>query len=302
MAILDGPDVRVVDTPHGRVRVRDTGGDGPVVLLVHSLLLDPDLYAAVVPPLVARGHRCLVPELPLGGHALPLRAGADLTPPGLARLLVEVLDAVGVPRAHVVGVDTGGALAQLLMARHRDRVGAVVLTACDAYDQFPPSTPVGLLFRPLFLPVVLGVAAQALRLAAVRRLLLLRPVTHRGAGDDVLRRWTRPLRDPLVRRDVRAAFRAMHPRHTEAAAEANRDFPRPVLVAWGDDDRLFPRRLGERLARELPDARLVTLPDCAAFAALDRPELLASLIHELIGEHVRAAVPPAGGGTPPPPA
>ena len=298
MAILDGPDVRVVDTPHGRVRVRDTGGDGPPILLLHSLLLDPDLYAGVVPLLVARGHRCVLPELPLGGHVLPLDAGADLTPPGLARLVVEVLDGVGVQRAHVVGVDTGGALAQLLMAGHRDRVGAVVLTACDAYDQFPPSTPIGRLFRPLFLPPVLAVAAQALRLAAVRRLLLLRPITHRGADDATLRRWTTPLRDPRVRRDVLTAFRAMHPRHTEAAAEANRDFPRPVLVAWGEDDLLFLRRLGERLARDLPDARLVTLPDCAAFAALDQPELLAELIHG----HLRAAAPHAAGGTPPPPA
>lgn len=298
MAIPDGPDVRVMVTAHGRVRVRDTGGDGPPVLLLHSLLLDPDLYAAVVPLLVARGHRCLLPELPLGGHALPLTAGADLTPPGLARLIVEVLDAVGVQQAHVVGVDTGGALAQLLMARHRDRVGTVVLTACDAYDQFPPSTPIGLLFRPLFLRGVLPLAAQALRLAAVRRLLLLRPITHRGSDDGTLRRWTAPLRHRAVRRDVRTAFRAMHPRHTEAAAEANRDFPRPVLVAWGDDDRLFPRRLGERLVRDLPAARLVTLPDCAAFAALDQPALLAELIHE----HLRAAAPPAEAGTPPPPA
>lgn len=150
MAMPDSSDVLVVDTPHGKVRVRDTGGQGPPVLLVHSLLLDPDLYATVVPLLTVHGYRCVVPELPFGGHAVPLRDDADLTPPGLARLLVEVLDALHVPQAHVVGVDTGGALAQLLMANHRDRVGAVVLTACDAYEDFPPRSPLGLLFRPLF--------------------------------------------------------------------------------------------------------------------------------------------------------
>ncbi len=47
------PELVVVDTPHGRVRVRDTGGAGTPVLLVHSLLVDPDLYATVVPLLVA---------------------------------------------------------------------------------------------------------------------------------------------------------------------------------------------------------------------------------------------------------
>lgn len=285
MAILDGPDVCMVDTLAGPVRVRDTAGEGPPVLLVHSLLLDPDLYATVTPLLVARGYRCLIPELPLGGHALPLRDGADLTPPGLARLLVAVLDAVGVDQAHLVGVDTGGALAQLLMAHHRDRVGAVVLTGCDAYEDFPPRSAVGRLFTPLFLPGVLAVAAHALRLRAFRRMLLLRPITHRGVDDATLVRWTAPLRDRRVRRDVRTAFWAMRPQHTLAAAERNRDFPRPVLIAWGDDDRLFKRRLALRLAQDLPHARLVTLADCAAFAALDQPERLA----DLIDEHLRQA-------------
>ena len=280
MALLQGPDVVDVDTPHGMVRVRDTGGDGIPVLLVHSLLLDPDLYAGVVPLLVAHGWRCVLPELPLGGHALPLDLDADLTPPGLAMLLVEVLDALELPQVHVVGVDTGGALAQLLMARYRDRVGAVVLTGCDAYEHFPARTWVGRLFTPLFLSGVLWAAAQALRLRVFRRLLLLPPITHRGADDATLVRWTSPLRDAQVRRDVRKAFWTMDRRHTLAAAEANRDFPRPVLIAWGDDDRLFPGSLGVRLVEDLPNARLVVLPDCAAFASLDQPDLLAAHVHD----------------------
>ncbi len=55
--------------------------------------------------LVARGYRCVVPELPLGGHLLPLRADADRTPPGLARLLVAVLDALNL-RQSTLSVST----------------------------------------------------------------------------------------------------------------------------------------------------------------------------------------------------
>lgn len=289
MAIRPAADVLTVRTPHGPVRVRDTGGAGTPLLLVHSLLVDPDLYVDLVPLLTAGGHRCIVPELPLGAHALPLHAGVDLTPPGLARLLVEVLDALGVARAHVVGVDTGGALAQLLMARHRERVGRVVLTACDAYDAFPPRS-FGPLLYPLRWPGVLPVVAMAGRLPAVRRLAVPRPITHRGVDDETLARWTRPLDDRGVRRDLRAVVAGMSPRHTLAAAETNRDFPGAVLVAWGDDDRAFPRRLAERLAQDLPNAQLVTLPDCAAFAALDQPVLLAAYIEE----HLRGDDQPVG--------
>lgn len=279
MAVLAGNDVVTVETPRGRVRVRDTGGDGPPVLLVHGLLVDGDLYAALVPLLVARGYRCIVPDLPLGAHGVALHPDADLSPPGLAALLAEVLDALGLATVDVVGVDTGGALTQLLMAGHRARVGRVVLTACDAYDSFPPRS-FGPLLAPLRLPGGLWAMAQLARLGPVRRLGVVRPVTHAGTDDATLRRWTVGLRDRGVRRDTSKVLAGMHPRHTLAAAEANRDFPRPVLVAWGDDARIFPRRLGERLAADLPAARLVTLPDCAAFAALDQPELLAALVDD----------------------
>ena len=277
MAIETTSESTVIETPHGRVLVRDTGGSGVPVLLVHSLLVDGDLYSRLWPLLVARGYRCLIPELPFGAHATPMEADADLTPPGLARLLVEVLDALDVPTANVVGVDTGGALTQLLMANHRDRVDAVILTACDAYDAFPPRS-----FKPIValmkIPGSTWLTGQLARLRVVRRLGNLSAVTHAGVDDATLQRWTRPMRTREIRRDLRTVLRGMKPAHTLAAAAKNRDFPRPVLIAWGDDARLFPRRLAEQLHADIPGSRLVTIPDCAAFAALDQPDLLAELI------------------------
>ncbi len=198
---------------------------------------------------------------------------------------MEVLDALGVARAHVVGVDTGGALSQLLMAHHRDRVDSVVLTACDAYDAFPPKS-FGLLLTLLKLPGALWLTAQSARLRPARRLGNLTMLTHSGVDDATLRQWTEPLRRRAIRHDLGKVLHDMNASYTLAAAEANRTFPRPVLIAWGEDDRAFPRRLAERLDRDLPDSRLVTLPDCAAFAALDQPDRLA----ELIDGHVKASV------------
>jgi len=68
-------DVRTIRTTRGPIRVRDTGGEGQPVLLVHSLLLDGGLYDRLRPLLVARGLRCLVPDLPLGAHAEPMLPG-----------------------------------------------------------------------------------------------------------------------------------------------------------------------------------------------------------------------------------
>lgn len=283
VAVLFSHDVREIMTHHGIVRARDTGGNGSPLLLIHSLLVDPDLYATLTPLLIQRGFRCIIPELPLGSHSVPLKSGADLTPPGLARLLVDVLDALHLETVDIVGVDTGGALAQLLMASHRERVGRVVLTGCDAYDCFPPRS-----FRPIIklmqLPGVLTILSQALRVPMIRALSTPRMLTHKGTSDDVLVRWTAPLRQAAIRRDLRKVLSGMSPEYTLEAARLNRDFPRPVLVAWGDDARLFPRRLADQLLADLPHAGGVTLPDCAALAPLDQPQVLA----EHIERHLRA--------------
>jgi pimeloyl-ACP methyl ester carboxylesterase len=280
MAVPDRADVVTIATTAGPIRVRDTGGAGQPVLLVHALLLDGDLYFRLVPRLVEQGRRCIVPDLPLGAHLRPARDDADLSPRGLARILVEVLDGLGLGSVDVVGVDTGGALTQLLMAHHRDRVGRVVLTACDAYEAFPPRS-FAWAVKMVQMPGALWGMAQSLRFRPFGATFNLKRFTHAGAPPDVVRQWARPLLDPGVRRDVLKVLAGIDPAVTLEAAELNRTFPRPVLIAWGEDDRMFPRQLGERLAADVPDARLVSLPDCAAFAALDQPERLAELIQEI---------------------
>jgi pimeloyl-ACP methyl ester carboxylesterase len=79
----------------------------------------------------------------------------------------------------------------------------------------------------------------------------------------------------------------------------------PVLLAWSDDDRVFPRRLAERLAATLPDARVATVPDSAAFSALDNPDVLVGLVREVLvssGLPGGAAGEPHRGSDPAPPA
>jgi pimeloyl-ACP methyl ester carboxylesterase len=284
--------IRTVETRQGTVQVRDTGGsagDGTPLLLLHALLVNGEFYSRLVPLLTAQGHRCIVPELPLGSHPSPMNADADLTPTGLAQLIADVLDALNVAKVDLVGVDTGGALSQLLMAWHRDRVGRVVLTGCDAYESFPPRS-FKFLVAPLKLPGALFMTAQGARLRLMRKLGTVRPLTHAKVDDAIVKSWTRPLLTRGIRRDLRKVLVGIKARYTLDAAAANADFPNPVLLAWGDDDRLFSRKLAERLVADLPQARLTTLEDCAAFAALDQPERLAALIHEHVSAPDEAVI------------
>src|SRR3954451_6357116 len=99
----------------GKVRYRERG-DGPPVLFLHGVLVNGDLWRDVVPRVADAGFRCIAPDLPIGGHELSMDEDADLSPPGLARLIVEVIDGLGLDKPILVGNDTGGALTQIAMA------------------------------------------------------------------------------------------------------------------------------------------------------------------------------------------
>ena len=126
----------------GTIRYRESGTGEPVVL-VHGLLTDGQLWREVAPRL-ARDFRVIAPDWPLGSHQLPLEPGADLSPPGLARIIADFISELDLEEVTLVGNDTGGALCQLVAAHHPERLGRLVLTPCDAYENFLPPA-----FRPL---------------------------------------------------------------------------------------------------------------------------------------------------------
>jgi len=272
-----------VRLPAGEIAYRERG-DGPPVVFVHGLLVNADLWRAVVPAVAGAGFRCLAPDWPLGSHELAMDADADLSPPGLAGLIRAFLEALDLAEVTLVANDTGGALVQILMASRPERVSRVVLASCDALERFFPPA-----FR--FLPIMAQlpgsgwVLAQSLRPRVFRRLPITYGwLTHQPIPPEVMDSYLQPARRSAgVRRDVRRFLRAVHRRHTLAAAESFGAFDRPVLLAWGEDDRLFPMTLAERLAARLPDARVVPVTGARTFVPEDQPEMLAKLVSEFAG-------------------
>src|SRR3954469_25554564 len=88
---------REVELPQGTIRYRETGEGDPIVF-VHGVLVNGDLWRGVAPRLAAEGPRCIGPALPLGAHELAMSADADLSPPGLAKLIVDLIAALGLDR------------------------------------------------------------------------------------------------------------------------------------------------------------------------------------------------------------
>ena len=271
-----------IELSAGTIAYSDTGGGGPVIVLLHGLLMDASLWDEVTADL-SPGHRCVVPTLPLGAHTQAIKPGADLSLPGIAKLVAEFLDRLGLDDVTLVGNDTGGAVVQLLAADGAPRMGRVVLASCDAFGNFPP----GLTGRTLALagklpPPLFSLAMQQMRLRPLRRLpVAFGWLTKRG--DAATARWIRPvLTQPEIRRDTARMLRSVFAdkRLLLRTAEALPAFDRPALVVWAADDRVMPPEHGRRLATLLPNARLFEIPDSYTLIPLDQPAQLAEAIRK----------------------
>ena len=273
-----------IQLSQGVVRYREQGTGTPIVL-IHGLLVNGNVWDRLV-PLLARHGRCIVPDLPLGSHSLPMNKEADLSAPGIARLIAEFMDRLELEDVTLVGNDTGGALCQLVAADHRERLGRLVLTTCDAFENFPPPA-VRPLLTALKLPGALAATSVLGRVRAVRGAAFkAMPLTMKPIPDEQVKSWVAPLADKRIRADLAKVVRGIDPAVTVAAAERLRDFDRPALIAWGAEDRFFPFSDAERLAATLPNARLERIPNARAFVQLDAPERLA----EMIGSVTNGAV------------
>jgi pimeloyl-ACP methyl ester carboxylesterase len=287
--------MKQIELSAGTIDYTDTG-QGPVIVLLHGLLMDASLWDTVIAGLSA-DHRCLAPTLPLGAHRHAMRADADLSLPGIAQLAAEFVDRLGLQDVTLVGNDTGGALVQLLMAGGTERAGRVVLASCDAFDNFPPGvTGKTLVLAGKLPPPLFGLFMQQMRVRALRRLpVAFGWLTRRG--DAATARWLTPvLTQPEIRRDTVRVLRAVSadPDLLVRAASRLPDFGHPALIVWASEDRVMPPEHGRRLAGLLPQGQLAEVADSYTLIPLDQPASLARLIREFT--HAPATPERAGGG------
>jgi pimeloyl-ACP methyl ester carboxylesterase len=253
-------------------------GTGPAVVFVHGALVNANLWRKVVPAL-APDFRCVALDLPLGAHLVPMPPDADLSPPALGDLIADAIEGLGLEDVTLVGNDTGGALCQLVVTRRPERIGRLVLTSCDAFDNFPPKVmqPVMPVMR---LPGALAMLLAPGRVPAVRRrLTTVIRATKRPIEPEASDSYGLPaLESGAVRRDARKLLQGIDKRYTLEAAERLAEFDRPALIAWSSEDKFFPRRYAEQLAELLPNAHLEWIDDSYTFSPEDQPARLADLI------------------------
>jgi pimeloyl-ACP methyl ester carboxylesterase len=272
----------IVDVPQGRINYRVAGPEDstvPPVVFIHGVLVNGELWTGAAQALAAQGIRSYAPDLPLGSHPIALDPDTDLSPVGVAGLINAFLDALGLDDVTLVGNDTGGALCQFLIDTDDSRIGRLVLTNCDAFDQFPPA-PFGVIFKMGRRPGRLRVMMAAMSPKLLRNGPLGYGPLVRGPLDpELTKRWSDPARtDRGVRHDTAKFLRGAHARDLLDVSTRLGDFSKPVLLVWGAADRFFKLDFARRLQTTFADARLVEVEGARTFVALDEPERVAAEI------------------------
>lgn len=277
-----------IETSGGRMRAFSAGSGEPIVF-VHGALVNANLWRKVIAEL-AKDFRCIALDMPLGSHELAM-PDADLSPPGLADLINEAITGLGLESPTIVGNDTGGGLCQIALSRHPEMAGRLVLTSCDAYENFPPR-----FFRVILWPTRFPALSRAmfapLRIRALRGTpaafgWLMHTKLDEKAGDSYI---LPALTSKGAGADFARFIRTVRPSQLMAAYENLRSWDRPALLAWSADDKFFPPSDAHKLAGDLPNARVEIIAGARSFSPEDQPEKLA----ELIDAFVREPAPVAG--------
>lgn len=268
-----------IELPAGRIRYREAGAGKPVVF-VHGFLVDGRLWDGVVDALSDR-CRCIAPDWPIAAQQIAMNPDADLSPYGVAAIIDSFLAALDLGDVTIVGNDSGGAMSQVLATRHPQRIGRLVLTNCDTHDNFPPG-----IFKAMppvaKLPGGMALIAAPFRIPALAR-AAFKPFTKTGIPADLVASWMAPgLRDPGVKHDAKKVTVGMNKRYTLEAAEKLSASQLPVLLTWAPGDKLFPISYAQRLEREIPNAKLVEIPDAGTFVPMDQPRRLADEIASFV--------------------
>jgi pimeloyl-ACP methyl ester carboxylesterase len=274
-------DMPELELTAGPIDYEDSGGDGPVLVLLGGVVMAGNVWDPVVEEL-RDTHRCVVPTLPLGAHRRPMRADADLSLRGHARIVEELLDALDLRDVTLVQNDHAAAL--VLAGSPPPRVARFVISSCEAFENYPPGLPGKNLRATAMLPGGLFLAMQAMRVRALRHSPLgLGWMAKRPLPDELVQGWLAPIqRDAGVRRDLRRYALSARRRQMIEICEQLSACDRPALVVWTPEDRVQRPDHGRRLAEALPNAELVEIADSYTLIMRDQPRAFAEAIRGFV--------------------
>jgi pimeloyl-ACP methyl ester carboxylesterase len=259
---------RVLDTPMGRIRVRDTGGKGPVVVMVPDGPNVIEHHAEVI-GLLAQHARVVCFDMPGFGFSAPGARYGHTLEQGSAAVLA-VLDALEIKQASLAFSCANGFYAIAAARQAPARIRSLVLAQTPGLSAMPAWTK-----RNVPVPIQLPVIGQVLNRAARRKL------AHTWYGmampSSPQRQDFRRLAADALDHGACFCLAGVVQGLSRASADALTGVKQPATLLWGDSDRSHKHTRAESLHELLPQATIRHLPECGHFPDLEQPRAYAEL-------------------------
>lgn len=267
---------------HGHRAVYRTAGSGPPVVLIHGMINSSRHWEAVARRL-AGSHRVIAPDLI--GHGDSATPRGDYSLGAHAASIRDLLAALGVESATIVGHSLGGGVAMQFFYQFPQRTERLVLISSGGLGQE---------VSPLLRGAAVPGSAALLRLATRPRLvgaLAAGGSNLRARGNSggvylqAIARALGPLQEPGSQRAFLQTLRAVIDIHGQRVSARDRLYllgEMPTLIVWGGRDRTIPSRHGEEAAEAIPNCRFETLPRAAHFPNIEDPEALAAVLGDFL--------------------
>jgi len=266
--------VQTIEVGGQRLAYRRSGAGEPV-LLVHGITTYSFLWEGVLPLLAASGRYDVVAVDLLGCGASDKPLDASYSIKSHADLLGRFAAALGLGRLHLVGHDLGGGVAQIMAVRQPGLLRSLALLNTVGYDYWPVQPIVA-----LRTPVVREILMAALDVGAFT-LLVRRGLVHKAlVTPELMAQFQWPLRTAEGRKAFVHFARCLDNANLMEIAPELRRLRVPTLIAWGLADVYLASAIADRLAADIPGARLEKLPEAGHFSPIDDPARLAGLLRE----------------------
>ena len=250
-------DATYIEVEGTRVRYRDTG-EGPPVIMIHGFASSLETWD-LVQPIIAKNHRVI--SLDLKGFGWTDRPEGDYSPWAEAKIVRALMDRRGIDRAAIVAHSWGSSVALALALGAPERVTKIALYDAWVYeDQIP--TFFRLARRQGLGELLFGVYYKERPDERLSLAFYDPTVVNEKLAEDIERAVERP-------GTVAAALAAVRGQTFSEVEKRYRTITKPTLLLWGREDVVTTIDFAERLAKELPNSRLVVYPKCGHFPMLE---------------------------------
>lgn len=266
---------RFVEVEGVRVHYQEAGrADAPAVLLIHGFCASNFVWGDVLLTVAEAGYRVVAPDLVGYGFSEKPRRG-EYTIEAQARVMIGLLDKLGIARAALVGSSYGGAVAAMCALDDPERVERLILVGAVSNNEVK-SQP---LLRLAASPVV-GDLLSPLLIDSRRLMRWRMKKVYAGENSHLLdaeRLWAhhRPLRAANTHRAILRTLRRWDAARLEREAHL---ITHSTLLVWGEQDLDVPLCHGERLHARMPNSRLVVFRRCGHLPQEERPAEFAGLV------------------------